>query len=71
MWCEKIGKYGGVFIGGNGSKSYKKKHIYGQKKRVKVVENVLIECWKPGQSEKKRVFFNSDHRPILAWVNLV
>jgi len=31
------------------------------KKRVKVVGNVLIECWKPEQSGKKRVLFSSDH----------
>jgi len=23
IWCEKIGKYGGVFIGGNSSIGYK------------------------------------------------
>lgn len=29
-WCEKIGKYGGVFIGGNGSVGYNH-HKCGQK----------------------------------------
>jgi len=23
IWCEELGKYGGVFIGGNGSIGYK------------------------------------------------
>jgi len=31
IWCEKIGKYGGVFIGENGSISYKD-HKCGKKK---------------------------------------
>jgi len=30
IWCEEIGKYRGVFIGGNGSIDYKN-HICGQK----------------------------------------
>jgi len=30
IWCEEIGKYGGVFIGGNGSIGYKH-HYCGQK----------------------------------------
>ena len=30
IWCEKIGKYVGVFIGGNGSIGYNH-HKYGQK----------------------------------------
>jgi len=40
-----------IFIGKNGNLVciY---HKYGQKTRVKVVINVLIECWKPNQSEK-------------------
>jgi len=32
------------------------------KKHVKVVKNVLIECWKPDQSKKT----SFDHRPISA-----
>jgi len=30
IWCEEIRKYGGVFIGGNGSVGYKN-HKYGKK----------------------------------------
>jgi len=30
IWCEEIGKYGGTFIGGNGSIGYKN-HKCGQK----------------------------------------
>ena len=30
IWCEELGKYGGVFIGGNGSVGYKN-HNCGQK----------------------------------------
>ena len=38
IWCEEIGKYGGVFIGGNGSVGYN--HHKCGKKNVKNLTTV-------------------------------
>jgi hypothetical protein len=51
IWCEEIGKYGGVFIGGNGSIGYnnhkcgKKKCKLGKKKtcRLKVEKLTKVQ----------------------------
>ena len=43
IWCGEIGKYGEVFIGGNGSIGYNK-HKCGQKRVKFGKKNVWIEC---------------------------
>ena len=43
IWCKEIGKYGGVFICGNGSVGYNN-HTCGQKPCKFGKTNVQIEC---------------------------
>ena len=55
IWCEELGKYGGVFIDENGSIGYKhhycgKKNIYNGLKTCKLnVENVCSSAMTTGQ----------------------